>query len=433
VTSKPLSEPTVRDSHTVGKVSTHRRIRITFWKIQTTGLICITLSSFFPRLFHVQEYLFFLLLTFALVMAAVEKINPLVRSPIDGLVVALIVWILGTIPFSIDPMYSFNEWRKLVAHVLVFYWALFVLRMHRSDAVTRQLLWAVGAGSLVLAAYALTDFVLRGGTWKDRFIRAGAPYSDYNWLTTYMVLAIPVLIAIIVVYRDRWLRALAWTALPLTVAAQAASYTRAGWIAHIMQALTFGLVTGRRRLLLLIIGGAVSVGILLFVVSQIGYQKETINPLTLDQRVGTWKLGMQQIAAHPLVGVGFGNDTFTKLHPEYSIKLQQSKPVEQQVLPAMHNTFLMVAMGSGIPAALFLAGIFIKLVWSLVSLQRSSTDPESRGLLTGIAVVVVGFATRNTFDYMFAGSLATLFWILLAMGLSLQARESDIIVERRTG
>jgi O-antigen ligase len=353
-------------------------------------------------------------------MAAVERVRPLVRSPIDMLLLALILWILGTIPFSIDPLYSFSEWRKLVAHVLVFYWALFVLRLDRGESTVYRLLWVVAAGSLIVVAYALIDFVLRGGTWKDRLIRAGVPYSDYNWLTTYMVLVIPILIALIVVYRDRWLRIVAWMILPAAVLAQVASYTRAGWIAHVMQAVTFGLVTGRRRVIVSIIAGIAAAGIVLSIAFQIGYQKETISPLTLGQRVGTWKLGIQQIAAHPWVGIGYGNNTFTKLHPEYSITAQQSKPLHEQVLPAMHNTFLMVAMGSGIPAAVLLGWIFIRMVSSLVSLRNRSTDRESSGLLMGIAVVVVGFATRNTFDYMFAGSLATLFWILLAMGFSLQ-------------
>jgi heptosyltransferase-3/putative inorganic carbon (HCO3(-)) transporter len=323
-------------------------------------------------------------------------------------------------------MYSFSEWRKLVAHVLVFYWALFVLRHHRNDVTTRRLLWAVCVGSLSLAAYALTDFVVRGGTWKDRFIRAGAPFSDYNWLTTYMVLVIPILIAVAATYRDRWLRRMAWMALPLTVAAQAASYTRAGWIAHLMQAVMFGVVTGWRRLLVVIIGGAAAAGMLLALVSQSGYQKGTIDRLTLDQRMGTWKLGLEHIAAHPLVGVGYGNNTFTKLHPEHTPAAQQGRPLDQQVLPAMHNTFLMVAMGSGIPAALLLGAVFVKAIWSLVLLQGRSMHLESSGLLTSIAVVVVGFATRNTFDYMFAGSLATLFWILLAIGFSLRSQESEL-------
>jgi putative inorganic carbon (hco3(-)) transporter len=41
-----------------------------------------------------------------------------------------------------------------------------------------------------------------------------------------------------------------------------------------------------------------------------------------------------------------------------------------------------------------------------------------------IALAVIGFMVRNSFDYMFAGSLASLFWILVAVGLSIRDHQS---------
>jgi hypothetical protein len=35
-----------------------------------------------------------------------------------------------------------------------------------------------------------------------------------------------------------------------------------------------------------------------------------------------------------------------------------------------------------------------------------------------VAIVVEGFATRNIFNYMFAGSLACLYWMLVATAFS---------------
>jgi hypothetical protein len=35
-----------------------------------------------------------------------------------------------------------------------------------------------------------------------------------------------------------------------------------------------------------------------------------------------------------------------------------------------------------------------------------------------IGLAVIGFVARNLFDYMFAGSLASLFWIIVATGLN---------------
>ena len=154
----------------------------------------------------------------------------------------------------------------------------------------------------------------------------------------------------------------------------------------------------------------------LYVVSEIGYQRGTIDPWTLSARVTTWRLGLHQAGQHPLVGVGYGNDTFLKLHAA-EVAAEKDTGAEEKVLPGLHNTFAMVLMGSGVPAIMVFVWVFVRIVSTLTSLWQQSTAAETQGLLVAVAVVTVGFATRNLFDYMFAGSLAHLFWILVAAGL----------------
>ena len=388
-----------------------------FWTLQAYGLLGITFLSFFPRLFHFQEYAFFLLLAVALCLAWIEKINPWIRTPIDLPLLGFIGWVLCTVPFAADPAYSFSEWRKLVAQVLVFYWAIFVLRRHGRIELSQQIVWAVVLGSLVLSGFALVDFILRGGTWRDRLVRAGAPYSDYNWLTTYLVLVIPILVGWIVIHRRAWgVRAFGALTLVMAGLAQVAAYTRAGWVAHFAQAVGFGLMAGRHRLVIWILAGAIAMGGGLLVVSEIGYQRGTIDPWTLSARVKTWALGFHQVVQHPLVGVGYGNDTFLKLHAA-EVEAEKGKEPGETVLPALHNTFAMVLMGSGVPAIVLFVWIFARIVSTLMSQWWRSTAAETQWLLVAVAVVTVGFATRNLFDYMVAGSLGHLFWVLVAAGL----------------
>ena len=200
VSNTSITKPTPYIPNTVS-VHVPSRVSAAFWTFQAYGLLGITFLSFFPRLFHFQEYAFFLLLAVALCLAWVERVNPWVRTPIDLPLLGFVGWVLCTVPFATDPSYSFSEWKKLVAQVLVFYWAMFVLRRCRPVELSRQIVWAVVLGSLVLTGYALVDFILRGGTWRDRIVRAGAPFSDYNWLSTYLVLVIPILIGWVVTHR----------------------------------------------------------------------------------------------------------------------------------------------------------------------------------------------------------------------------------------
>src|SRR5688572_23833952 len=102
------------------------RARPIILQVQVYGLCGITFLSFFPSLFHYQEYAFFILLTLGLAFAWMEKINPYVRTHLDLPLFGFVGWVLLTVPFAVDPAYSFSEWRKLVAHIFVFYWAMFV-------------------------------------------------------------------------------------------------------------------------------------------------------------------------------------------------------------------------------------------------------------------------------------------------------------------
>jgi heptosyltransferase-3/putative inorganic carbon (HCO3(-)) transporter len=119
---------------------------------------------------------------------------------------------------------------------------------------------------------------------------------------------------------------------------------------------------------------------------------------------------LQEIREHPLFGIGYGTETFMARfgdRPE-TVKSKGS-----------HNFFLMTAMGSGIPALAFLVWILAAGIREcLLAARAQANDPRAAALWIALALMIVGMAVRNLFDAMFMGSLACLFWMLLATGLS---------------
>ena len=111
----------------------------------------------------------------------------------------------------------------------------------------------------------------------------------------------------------------------------------------------------------------------------------------------------------PILGLGFGINTFEPWIED---------------LPRggghmhLHNTFLMIGVGSGWPALILFIWVLVVAVRSLLSHASKMNDPLRCGLMVGAALMVIGFSVRNLFDFMFKGSLAYLFWILLAVGLT---------------
>ncbi len=378
-------------------------------RLQGVGLVCLTGLSFVPRLSHKAEYLFFGLLTLAAAVACVQRRWTWGRTPVDAPILLFSLWVLLTVPFAVDVGYSFSEWRKLVAHVLLFFWANAVLASPARSVWIRGVLWTVVAGTVLLAVYSLSTFVWQGGSWRDRVVRAAAPMSDYNWLSTYMVLSLPVVAAGWVIFRRTHHRALVGLSLTAGALAQLFSYTRAGWLGSFLQMCIGAWMVGRRAMSLSIMAAGIAAIVGLLIVAPMGYQSDTARSLTAESRTTVWHLSLQSIIEHPVVGVGYGNDTFIRVHAGRE---------EARLTPHVHNTYLMIAMGSGIPALLLFGWVAAEGGRALYRAFRRAADEGERILLLAIFLAGFGFLVRNFFDYMLAGSLGALFWILMAVGFS---------------
>lgn len=378
------------------------------WLLQGWGLVALTFLSFFPTLIHVQVPLSGALIVLAGGTAWLVRAPLWTRTPVDMPLIGLLAWILLTIPWAINPAYSFNEWRKLAAKILVFYWALLVCRHERTRSLLPQVMIALVLGMGVLSIYGLADFVVRGGSWKDRTIRALAPGSDYNWLSTYAVMTLPLLVVAWLVLRGPVRRVASASALIGAAGTMLFAYTRAAWLGLAIQGLAAAAFTRGRWLLITLTGMCVGIVVGLYALAQHGYHLATVDPWTAEARLELWGLATRELLEHPLVGIGFGNNTFRFRFPDV---------VQRPGHEGVHSLFLMVAMGSGLPALGCLVWVFWSAVRAMLNRAQASAERDERLWSMGVALMVIGFAVRNLFDYMAAGSIAYLFWILVALGL----------------
>ena len=355
--------------------------------------------SFFPVLFHVQEYMFFGLLAASLATAWKQGKSIFVPTQLDRPLLFFIGWVLLTVPFASDPVYSFMEWRKLVAQGLLFYWTIFVLRSFGRPHMVRYISLVVAGGAAVIALNAIIGFVAHGGLLFDRSLgtRALAMGSDANVLSTYMVMAAPIVAAIGAMPSMKSWRVCSGAICAIALLADYFSYMRAGWLAVAIEGVSCGVIIRKRWVAWGAIG--VSAGCLAMIIAlyQFGFYTGIINLESVYTRLQYWERGATHLLANPLVGIGYG---------------QLTKHL------SLHGLFIMVAVGSGLPAVILFVYLLMCSVKALVLKARICTDEDQRVFATGVAVMVIGFAVRNCFDYMFAGGLASLFWILLAVGLT---------------
>ena len=88
------------------------------------GLVVIAFSLFFTQLDHIVEYIFFSLLIVWFLAQVKNDTLQWVKTPLDIPILLYVVWALICVPFAIDQAYSFHEWRKIVAKILLFFFVV---------------------------------------------------------------------------------------------------------------------------------------------------------------------------------------------------------------------------------------------------------------------------------------------------------------------
>src|SRR5690606_29372935 len=117
---------------------------------------------------------------------------------------------------------------------------------------------------------------------------------------------------------------------------------------------------------------------------------------TVETRLQVWKLGIEQMLLHPLVGIGYGIKTFQPV--------LQDSPMNDHPMH-LHNAPLMVGVGSGIPGLAMFLWVFLRLGTALFPKRTREKLTDADMLKSCFGIVLIGFFCRNLFDYMFAGSL----------------------------
>ncbi|MBZ0169621.1 membrane protein [Candidatus Methylomirabilis lanthanidiphila] len=351
-----------------------------------------------------------------LVRMLVARDAALRRTPLDAPLAAYIAWIAFTLITAAHVMYSLGELLKLMVSVLVFY---LVVNQVRDRQAARRLFSAIVLTTCAVSSFGvLKFFLIQQGSLVDRAVRANSLTPDYHWLSTYLVLTIPILLCLAMVQHDWRSRLLFHATCGLSCIALFLTYTRGAWVALLAELCAYGWAA-RRRLYVILAGGTIAAGLtgLLLLASQsdtvpFSPNADTLNPYTLMTRIKTSGLAIQEISRHPLMGIGYGGKTMVKVYTDAP---------EVKEAPHPHNLFVEVALGTGIPGLILLLWIFfavLKVTWGGVA---RAADPFGRAALLGLGMAVVGIIVSNLFDHIFAGGMAHLFWVLMALAVAIDA------------
>jgi O-antigen ligase len=319
-------------------------------------------------------------------------------------IIASFVWAFAALVTAIDVSYSFNEIAtKMSKQYLLYFMTFFFVRDMAPGKITWILLGCV-LSAFVMSVFACYQFSLSPQFFTNRV--HGFTGAFYR-LSTFLVFAIPIAIALTLSSRG-WMKRILFLSIPPLFAAVFFTFTRGAWIAVAVEVLLLIFIFMKRfRMFLsslfiavtLIIGGLAYRSILPTQVILHGSEQPRIEAIKLSSEI------MQR---YPLTGIGYGKETFSKYYPDTYVKHS-------------HNIFVNTAVETGIVGLFLLIGIVWLTGRTFLRAIRLEMVPIRKYILSGLCASCAGFLTINMFDYMYHGWPGQMCWMLIGISHALIA------------
>ena len=338
------------------------------------------------------------------------------RTSYDMLLLAFVVWVGFTIPFSVVPSYSLKEYGKLLQHMVVFYSVLYFFKDLRDRQI---LLMLIGIVAVSVTAYGLSQFNLQDPQ------SVVSVFSAEVWLTTFLVMVIPFSLALALRTGPLEVRSGGAVIAGMMTVCLFATQSRAGLVAFVgeLWVIAWFIRSASAKIIAaLVTAGVLAVFLLVFNEGAAGVNADIANSIPLKKGVSSvfhrfeiWRFALLEISNHWLVGIGYGNLSYLFL---YGQDQEVVRPGHYAIAQAgTHNIVLYLALHVGLPGLLLFGWLLARVILQTSAEYRRAQDWLSKAVLLGALSSVVGLMLRLQFDQMLVGSLAVFFWVLLALAV----------------
>ena len=341
-----------------------------------------------------------------------------IYKPLDIFILLSFFWALLTLVHALDPSYSFSEiMHKMTKQYLMYFLSFHIVSdyLHNKGKIENIFILLVIA-TCIMSLYAIWQFLQSPVILKTRV--TGFTGAFYR-LAVFLVLSIPAMIVMFLSQKG-WAKKLLFFIILTSGAALIFTFTRAAWIAVIVE--VFILIALMSRKYLKIFSIALLI-VLLFgsiMAFTSGDYKKLIIHGSEKPRIAAVQHSIDIIEKNFFMGIGYGKKAFL-LHFQNNVGVQHT-----------HNIFLNTAIETGIPGLAFLVIILFFVIKKFLAALKSEHLYEKRVFIAGVFSAIIGFLTLNLFDYMYIGWPGQVFWLLIGIGLALITTPAHITVKRTT-
>lgn len=142
--------------------------------------------------------------------------------------------------------------------------------------------------------------------------------------------------------------------------------------------------------------------------------------MTQDIRISMFRLSWEVIKDRPFTGVGYGGEIYSNPHlvdlKSYNARLPKEYQQEPwRIITSTHNTFLDVAIRTGLVGLALFGLIFAAAVWMLWDIFRRRREEFFRSWAICLLACLLSFMAQAVFTDALYGTQATVMYVNLAM------------------
>jgi putative inorganic carbon (HCO3(-)) transporter len=373
-------------------------------------LVIVIFSIPFPEHIQTIETLCFSIIIFAFIAKLILR-YPLKSTRIDLPVFIFTIFVIISIFFSVDYLYSLHEFRKYWLRPILL--ACGIVNFAVNEKRIGYLVWAVVISSLAPIAFGITQYFTEGIQLKSMF---GASTEFGQYLDYF----IPFMFAMILWYKAKIPKISLGLILAGAFFCLIFTYTRASWIS-IFIAIIFLCFIKNRKLALIPI-----VLLLIFIIFSPYTIKNRITSITNGnvylKRIYLLETTVDQIKKKPLTGYGWGYHNFHDLYPSFlspELKTLAKENPEWLDIYHAHNYPLQIAFEIGILGSVVFLWLWVTimiLTWkSFVKLQ----DPFLKSITIGIFSAFIACSIHWFVEVPSSKQLIMILWTFIGISMAI--------------
>ena len=349
---------------------------------------------------------------------------------LDAFVLLFGVMILFSSIFSSGAKASFAE--AGVTVVLILGYFLLVNLMRTPRWIKRCIYSLIGSASIAAIVGIFEFFFSKQSTqwldvnlFSDIKIRVVSLFDNPNILAMFLVIVFPFILATHCLAKRRNERILCFLVGAIIVLCTLFTWSRGAWLAIMLGSLIFFMIYTRKSFRFF--------GALIFIIPTLPLvlPDNVINRFlsitnladsSISYRIYTWKGTMNMIGNYLLGGIGYGNESFQSIYPNYAYAGMEASAHS-------HSLFLQIITYMGILGIIVFAIVMILNFQKCFEYLKRPEDATSKLYVAAAIASLVAALIMGIFDYIwYSYRVLYVFWIVIAIGCAfVRVGETELI------